>query len=98
MKTAYDIIIRPIVTEQSIDDIDVKKYFFEVDKRANKIQIANAVEEIFDVRVIKVTTSNVKGKKKRLGNNPSGYTKSWKKACVKLSADSKDIDVFDNMG
>ena len=52
MKTAYDIIIRPIITEQSMEDLDIKKYAFEVDKRANKIEIAKAVEEIFGVKVV----------------------------------------------
>ena len=67
MKTAYDIVIRPIITEQSMEDMDIKKYVFEVAKDANKVEIAKAVEEIFDVRVIKVTTINVKGKEKRMG-------------------------------
>ena len=59
MRTAYDIIIRPIITEQSMEDLDIKKYAFEVAKDANKIEIKKAVEEIFGVKVIKVTTENV---------------------------------------
>ena len=96
-RTAYDIVIRPIFSEQSMEDMDIKKYVFEVDKTANKVEIAKAVEEIFDVRVIKVTTTNVKGKTKRLGSNPEGKTKSWKKAVVKLSEDSKNIEIFESM-
>ena len=97
MKTAYDIIIRPIITEQSMEDLDIKKYAFEVDKHANKIEIAKAVEEIFGVKVIKVTTLNVNGKAKRTGAYPMGKTASWKKAVVKLSADSKNIELFESM-
>jgi len=97
MRTAYDIVIRPVITEQSMEDMDIKKYVFEVAKDANKIEIAKAVEEIFGVTVIKVTTINVNGKAKRLGANPAGKTKSWKKAVVKLSADSKNIEIFENM-
>ena len=97
MKTAYDIIIRPIITEQSMEDLDIKKYAFEVRKDATKIEIKKAVEEIFGVRVIKVTTVNVEGKMKRTGAYPMGKTASWKKAVVKLSADSKDIELFEGM-
>ena len=97
MRTAYDIVIRPIITEQSMEDLDIKKYAFEVAKDANKIEIKKAVEEIFGVKVIKVTTENVIGKKKRTGAYPMGKTASWKKAVVKLSADSKDIEIFEGM-
>ncbi|MCM1150362.1 MAG: 50S ribosomal protein L23 [Butyricicoccus sp.] len=97
MKTAYDIVIRPIITEQSMEDMDIKKYVFEVAKDATKVEVAKAIEEIFGVRVIKVTTINVKGKEKRVGANPAGCTKSWKKAVVKLSEDSKNIEIFENM-
>ena len=97
MKTAYDIIIRPIITEQSMEDLDIKKYVFEVAKDANKVEIAKAINEIFGVRVIKVTTINVRGKKKRVGANPEGTTRTWKKAVVKLSEDSKNIEIFENM-
>ena len=88
MKTAYDIIIRPIITEQSMEDLDIKKYAFEVAKDANKIEIK---------KVIKVTTINVNGKAKRTGAYPMGKTASWKKAVVKLSADSKNIELFEGM-
>ena len=97
MKTAYDVIIRPLITEQSMEDLDIKKYAFAVAKDANKIEIKNAVEEIFDVTVIKVTTENVDGKKKRNGAYPMGRSASWKKAVVKLSADSKNIEIFEGM-
>ena len=97
MKTAYDIVIRPLITEQSMEDLDIKKYAFEVAKDANKIEIAKAVEEIFGVTVIKVTTLNVRGKAKRTGAYPQGFTKTWKKAVVKLSEDSKSIELFEGM-
>ena len=94
--TAYDIIIRPIITEQSMEDLDIKKYVFEVAKDAGKIEIKNAIEEIFGVKVIKVNTINVNGKQKRMGANV-GRTSSWKKAVVKLSQDSKTIELFEGM-
>ena len=97
MKTAYDIIIRPVITEQSMEDLDIKKYAFEVDKHANKIEIKKAIEEIFGVTVIKVTTTHVRSKEKRTGAYPKGKTASWKKAVVKLSADSKSIELFEGM-
>ena len=97
MRTAYDIVIRPIITEQSMEDLDIKKYAFEVDKKATKIEIKKAVEEIFGVKVIKVTTTHVLGKAKRTGAYPMGKTASWKKAVVKLSADSKNIELFEGM-
>ena len=97
MKTAYDVIIRPIIAEQSMEDQDIKKYAFEVAKDANKIEIKKAIEEIFDVTVIKVTTTHMRGKTKRVGANPQGTSKSWKKAVVKLSADSKNIELFEGM-
>ena len=94
---AYDIIKRPIITEQSMEDLDIKKYAFEVAKDANKIEIKKAVEEIFGVTVIKVTTTTVRGKKKRTGAMPAGYTQTWKKAVVKLSDSSKGIELFEGM-
>ncbi len=95
--TAYDIILRPIVTEQSMSEIDRKKYVFEVAKSANKIEIARAVEEIFGVKVAKVNTLNMQGKMKRLGAQPAGRRKSWKKAMVTLTPDSKSIEFFEGM-
>lgn len=97
MRTAYDIIIRPIITEQSMEDLDIKKYVFEVAKDANKIQIKKAIEEIFDVKVIRVNTTIVPGKEKRMGSQPKGYTSEWKKAVIKLSRDSKNIEIFEGM-
>jgi len=97
MKTAYDIILRPIITEQSTEQVDIKKYVFEVARDANKIEIKNAVEEIFDVEVIKVTTLNMKGKKKRMGRYPEGSRRNWKKAVVKLSDKSKTIEFFEGL-
>ena len=97
MATAYDIIIRPIITERAMAGAADKKYVFEVAKTAGKIEIKKAVEEIFGVTVIKVTTINVRGKAKRTGAYPMGKTASWKKAVVKLSADSKNIELFEGM-
>ena len=95
--TAYDIIKRPIITEQSMEQTELKRYTFEVDKRANKIEIAKAVEEIFGVKVAKVNTLNMQGKAKRLGAQPAGRRPSWKKAMVTLTADSKSIEFFEGM-
>ena len=97
MKTAYDIIKRPIITEQSMGQTEGKKYTFEVAKDANKIEIAKAVEEIFGVKVAKVNTLIVGGKSKRMGAGRPGMTKSWKKAYVQLTADSKTIELFEGM-
>ena len=97
MKTAYDIIKRPIITEQSREGASFKKYTFEVAKDANKIEIAKAIEEIFGVKVAKVNTLNMKGKAKRLGRYPAGRRADWKKAMVTLTADSKTIEFFEGM-
>lgn len=97
MKTAYDIIRRPVITEQSMADTEAKKYVFEVAKDATKIDIAKAVEEIFGVQVVKVNTLNVNGKLKRTGRYPAGRRPSWKKAVVTLSEDSKSIEFFEGM-
>ena len=97
MKSVYDVIIRPIITEQSMEDLDIKKYVFEVAKDATKIEIKKAVEEIFGVTVLKVNTVTVHGKKKRTGRYPAGFRKTWKKAVVKLSEDSKNIEIFEGM-
>ena len=97
MKTAYDIIIKPVITEQSMEDTALKKYVFEVAKDANKIEIADAVEEIFGVKVEKVTTIRMAGKKKRTGAYPAGRRANWKKAVVRLTADSKTIEFFEGM-
>ncbi|MBQ1991619.1 MAG: 50S ribosomal protein L23 [Clostridia bacterium] len=93
---AQDIVIRPIVTEKSMMGIADKKYTFEVAKAANKIEIAKAVEELFKVKVAKVNTVSMRGKLRRQGRY-QGYTKSWKKAYVTLTADSKPIEFFEGM-
>jgi len=97
MKTAYDIILRPIISEQSTEHVDLKKYVFEVAPDAGKIEIKKAIEEIFDVQVTKVTTLNMKGKRKRVGRHPEGSRKDWKKAVVKLSDGSKTIEFFEGL-
>ena len=97
MRSVYDIIIRPIITEQSMEQTDIKKYVFEVARDATKVEIRNAVEEIFGVTVDKVTTLNMQGKKKRTGRYPQGSRSAWKKAVVKLSEDSKTIEFFEGM-
>ena len=97
MKTAYDIIKRPIITEQSMGQTEGKKYTFEVAKDANKIEIAKAVEEVFGVKVAKVNTLNMIGKEKRMGMRPAGRRRNWKKAMVTLTADSKTIEFFEGM-
>ena len=94
MKTVYDIIQKPVITEAAIEDLQNKKYTFRVAKDANKIEIKNAVEELFKVSVEKVTTINMKSKPKRLGRS-EGRTSEWKKAIVKLTPDSKTIEFFD---
>ena len=97
MKFAYDIILRPIITEQSMEAIDLKKYSFEVAPDAGKAEIKKAVEEIFGVKVEKISTLNMNGKEKRVGRYPAGFTKTWKKAVVRLTADSKPIEFFEGM-
>ena len=93
---SYDIIRRPILTEKSYGGIATKTYTFEVAKSANKVEIKKAVEEIFGVKVEKVTTATVKGKLKRQGRT-QGYTPDWKKATVTLTDDSKSIEFFDSL-
>lgn len=96
-KTVQDIIIRPIITEASTDALADRKYTFKVAKNANKIEIKKAVEQLFkDVKVEKVNTMNVRGRKKRMGRN-EGYTSAWKKAIVTITPDSKTIEFFDGM-
>ena len=91
-----DIILAPVVTEKSVALMADKKYTFKVEKNANKIQIAKAVEEIFGVKVAKVNTISMKGAKRRMGRF-EGYRSDWKKAIVTLTADSKTIEFFDGM-
>ena len=98
MKLAHDIIIRPIITEASMDMLSSKKYVFEVAKTATKAEIATAVEEVFGakVKVACVRTINMKKKPKRLGVH-FGYTSEWKKAIVTLTADSGEIEFFEGL-
>lgn len=96
MMCAHDIIVRPIISEQSMEQMADRKYTFEVKKSANKIEIKKAVEEVFGVKVLSVTTLNMLGKKKRMGRF-EGRRNSWKKAIVKLTADSKTIEFFEGM-
>ena len=96
MRTIYDIIIRPIITEASMDRTADKKYTFEVAKNATKPQIAEAVEKMFKVKVASVNVISVKKKPKRLGVH-EGYTSEWKKAIVQLTEDSATIEFFDGM-
>ncbi len=96
MKAAQDIIIAPVITEKSMSGIPAKKYTFKVAQDANKIEIAQAVKELFKVDVAKVNTISVRGRAKRMGRY-SGYTASWKKAIVTLTANSKPIEFFDGL-
>ena len=93
---AYDIIKKPLLSEKSYDGIPSKKYVFIVDERADKSQIKAAVEQIFGVTVDKVNVVNVRGKYKRQGRT-EGYTAKFKKAYVKLTADSKAIEFFESL-
>ncbi|WP_422448648.1 50S ribosomal protein L23 [Thermoanaerobacterium sp. DL9XJH110] len=94
MKDPHDIIIRPWITEKTMAMKDRKKYTFVVDKNSNKTEIKNAVEKIFGVKVDKVNTINMKGKKKRVGVH-EGRRPDWKKAIVTLKQDSKPIEFFE---
>ena len=97
MKDPHDVIIRPVVSEKSYALIEQNVYTFEVHKDAAKPEIRNAVEEIFGVKVEKVNTIRMEGKEKRQGAAPAGRRASWKKAMVKLTADSKTIEFFEGM-
>ena len=96
MKMVQDIIIRPIITEASMDRLEAKKYTFEVRRDATKPEIAKAVEEMFKVEVADVNTINMKRKPKRYGVH-FGYTGAWKKAIVTLKPDSKTIEFFEGL-
>lgn len=95
MKLARDIIVKPVITEKAVDLMQDNKYVFKVDLRANKIEIKRAVEEIFKVHVVNVTTMRVKGKKKRVGRYV-GKTSNWKKAIVTLR-EGDSIEVFEGI-
>ena len=94
---AYDIIKRPVITEQSMENVADKKYVFMVDVNSNKTEIKAAVEAIFGVKVAKVNTIRMQGKVKRTGAYPAGRRSAYKKAVVTLTADSKTIEFFEGM-
>ena len=96
MKTAYDIIVKPIITEKSMSAVADKKYVFQVARDAGKIEIKKAIETIFGVKVKSVNTINVRGKEKRMGVHV-GKTAAYKKAIVTLTSDSKAIELFEGM-
>jgi large subunit ribosomal protein L23 len=96
MKSAYDIILKPVVTERSMDDAQDRKYTFKVAVGANKTEVKKALEEIFGIEVTKVNIMNVKGKTKRMGRNV-GKTSASKKAIVTLSKQSKEIEFFQGL-
>ena len=93
----YDIILKPVITEQAMADVAEKKYVFQVAIDANKCEIKAAVEEIFGVKVAKVNTIRMQGKMKRTGAYPAGRRAAYKKAVVTLTADSKTIEFFEGM-
>ena len=94
---AYDIIIKPVITEQSMADVADKKYVFKVAINATKTEIKAAIETIFEVKVAKVNTVRMQGKVKRTGAYPAGRRAAYKKAIITLTADSKTIELFEGM-
>ena len=97
MRTPHDIILAPVITENSMEGIALRKYTFKVAKDANKIEIAKAIESVFPgTKVAKINTINCKGKLKRMGRN-QGYTPSFKKAVITLAEGSKGIEFFESM-
>ena len=97
MKNIYDIIRRPVITEQSMEAVADKKYVFMVDVDANKTEIKAAVEQIFGVKVAKVNTVRMQGKVKRTGAYPAGKQAEYKKAIVTLTESSKTIEFFEGL-
>lgn len=96
MRTPYDIILKPVITENSMAVAQEKKYTFKVAVDANKTEVKQAIEEIFEVEVAKVNIMNVNGKLKRMGRN-AGYTAASKKAIVTLTPSSKEIEFFQGL-
>ena len=97
MKTPYDVILAPVITENSMEAMSQRKYTFKVARSANKIEIGQAVEALFPgTKVAAVNTMNCRGRLKRMGRN-EGRTPAWKKAIVTLTADSKGIEFFESM-
>ena len=91
-----DILVKPVVTERTMQEAEEKKYTFNVNKKANKYQIKDAVEEVFGVKVAKISTMNMRGKLKKMGRT-QGRRPDWKKAIVTLTPDSKEIKFFENV-
>ena len=96
MRSAYDVIIKPVITEQSMDVAAEKKYTFKVATDANKTQVKLAIEEIFGVEVKKVNIMNYDGKVERMGRT-QGKTAAYKKAIVTLTDNSKEIEFFQGL-
>ena len=96
MKAPQDIILKPVITEKSMDELQKGKYTFKVATDANKSEIKKAVEALFGVKVAKVNTLNCNGKEKRVGRFV-GKTSDWKKAIITLAEDSKTIEFFEGM-
>lgn len=96
MRTPYDVIIKPVISETSMDNAQIKKYTFKVATNANKTEVKMAIEEIFEVQVDKVNIMNVRGKIKRMGKNV-GKTAATKKAIVTLTDKSKEIEFFQGL-
>lgn len=96
MRSPYDVLVKPIITEKSMMDMEEKRYTFKVLSDANKTEIKLAVEEVFGVKVAKINTLNVKGKVKRQGKF-IGKRADWKKAIITLTPDSKAIELFEGM-
>ncbi|WLR41983.1 50S ribosomal protein L23 [Bacillus carboniphilus] len=94
MKDLRDIIKRPVITERSSDLMADRSYTFEVDVKANKTEVKDAIESIFGVKVERVNIMNYKGKAKRVGRY-TGFTNKRKKAIVKLTEDSKELELFE---
>ncbi len=97
MKNIYDIIRRPVITEQSMEAVADKKYVFMVDVDSNKTEIKAAIEQIFGVKVAKINTVRMQGKAKRTGAYPVGKRPEYKKAIVTLTESSKTIEFFEGM-
>ena len=96
MRSPYDVIIKPVISEKSMADAQYKKYTFKVATDANRTEVKHALEEIFGVTVKKVNVMNYSGKVKRMGRN-TGRTSAWKKAIVTLAPDSKEIEFFQSL-
>ncbi len=95
MKNSYDIILKPVITEKTVAMMEEGKYTFKVAKGSNKFEIKNAIQDIFKVNVVNISTMNVRGKVKRMGRS-EGKTSSWKKAIVTLK-EGQQIEVFEGL-